>query len=113
MRVLLGSPVWNRAGKWAGPKWGSVRADKASMCNQNGVKAGFEALEPRVMMSAAAAASITLADRAELAANLAPGSLATTLKYRLKAGDAAGVDQILLGWVGGGGGGGGFFLPEG
>ena len=66
------------------------------MCKQYGVKAGFEALEPRVMMSAAAAASITLADRAELLANLAPGSLATTLKYRLKAGDAAGFDQVLL-----------------
>src|SRR4051794_38427713 len=65
------------------------------MCNQHGAKAGFEALEPRGMMSAAAGA-ITLADRGELLANLAPGSLATTLKYRLKAGDGAGFDQILL-----------------
>lgn len=65
------------------------------MCKQYGVKAGLEALEPRVMMSGTAA-SITMADRGELLANLAPGALATTLKYRLKAGDAAGFDQILL-----------------
>src|SRR4051794_31843937 len=81
------------------------------MTNTRGVKAGLEALEPRVMMSVTPA-SITLADRAELLANLAPGSLATTLKYRLKAGDAAGFDQILLDRVAGRQGPAYFFAPS-
>jgi hypothetical protein len=72
-----------------------LKADTTHMQDRAVTPMGLDALEPRVMMSGSAA-SITLADRGELLANLAPGSLATTLKYRLKAGDAAGFDQILL-----------------
>lgn len=59
------------------------------------------------------AETLTLADRRELLANLAPGSLATTLKHRLQANDPAGFDQILLDRLTGRQGPAYFFAPAG
>jgi hypothetical protein len=68
------------------------------MSGAGGVQGGIPVAAHLMRATAAASSptSITLADRAEMLANLVPGSLATTLKYRLREGDAAGFDQILL-----------------